>query len=298
MNALPLIALLLLALVGAALLGLRWMREARIARRLRHLGGAAEVEAGDSADLKYALPAMLAALCSRPSGRAELSEKMLQAGFHAAWHVDAFIIARVLFIGAAAAGALLFFEVDPRTVLSQPMPFFKFLIVLALCGRVPDWWLRDRAARNREKIIASVPQAVDFMTICVEAGLSLEDAFDKVSIEMRRSAPELAAEIKHTRSEMLMLDRTRALQRLKARSGVREIENFADALLQSIRFGTPLVDTLQSIASESRAEQISSLEEKAGAISARVGVPLIVMVLFPLVVLLAAPPIVAFLRNM
>ena len=95
---------------------------------------------------------------------------------------------------------------------------------------------------------------------------------------------------------MLVLNRADALKRLEKRSGVRELEKLAGTLIQSLQYGTPIVDALRSIAAESRAEQMSSLEEKAGNIAARVGIPLIILVLFPLVALIAAPAAINLIR--
>ena len=92
-----------------------------------------------------------------------------------------------------------------------------------------------------------------------------------------------------TRYEMLVVNRTVALKRLEARSGVREMKILANSLLQSIQYGTPLTEALQSIAAEARAGQLSELEQKAGRISAVIGVPLIVLVLFPVIALIIAP---------
>jgi tight adherence protein C len=134
------------------------------------------------------------------------------------------------------------------------------------------------------------------MTICVESGLSLEDAFDRVAGEFKRISPEVSSEFKTTRSEMLVSDRFEALRRLERRSGVREMGVMAGSLAQSMSYGTPLSEALRSIAADCRAAQVSELEEKAGAISARIGVPLVLLILFPLVALIAAPAAINLIR--
>lgn len=100
-----------------------------------------------------------------------------------------------------------------------------------------------------------------------------------------------------TRYEMLVVNRTAALKRLEARSGVREMEILANSLLQSIQYGTPLTEALQAIASEARAGQLAELEQKAGSISATIGVPLIVFVLFPVIALIVAPAAIQLARS-
>ena len=289
---------IILLFAGTALLASIRLRQTRLTARLQKLGK----WSGTSRTLNATpwwqeLLAHAATPLARVSSRARLCERLARAGYYKPWHADFFLIAHAVIVLAALAGGFFLFEVEFQTIFSKPFPIIKYLVLLVICGRMTDWWLRGQILRHQEKIRTSVPQSVDFMTICMESGLSLEDSFNKVSLELQKSSPEVAAEMKTTRSEMVMLNRTQALQRLKQRSGVREIETLADTLLQSIRFGTPLVESLQTLAAEIRARQISELEEKAGAISAKVGLPLILLILFPLVLLLAAPPVIEFFRS-
>jgi tight adherence protein C len=78
---------------------------------------------------------------------------------------------------------------------------------------------------------------------------------------------------------------------------VRELESLASSLLQSIHYGTPIADALRTIAADSRDGQVAEMEEKAGAISARVGIPLVVLILFPLVALIVAPAAINLMRT-
>ncbi|MDR2444266.1 MAG: type II secretion system F family protein [Deltaproteobacteria bacterium] len=134
------------------------------------------------------------------------------------------------------------------------------------------------------------------MTICVESGLSLEQSFDRVAREIEKLSPEVASEFRLTQTEMMVMDRFLALKRLERRSGVREMATMANSLLQSIQYGTPLSNALKHIAADCRATQIAALEEKAGSISARIGIPLVLLVLFPLVALIAAPSLISLMR--
>lgn len=286
-----------IAVFAAALVSEK-LRRARVASRVERIAsGGSSADAAPKARIQGALSRFIASLTGkklRESVRKELSA----AGFYEEWHADTYLAAYAFIVAAGALCGIWLFDIRLAPVSGQVFPILKFLILLFICGRLPQWWLSGMIRENRAKIVAAVPQAVDFMIICVESGMGLEDAFQKVGEEMRTSAPEVASEMRLTRSEMLVLDRSRALMRLKTRTGVREMENLADALLQSIRFGTPIVDTLQNIAEDCRASQISQMEENAGAISAKVGVPLILFILFPLVVLLVSPAVVLFFRSL
>ena len=151
--------------------------------------------------------------------------------------------------------------------------------------------------RRQNRIRLFIPKAVDLLTICMSCGISLEEAFERVADEIENRAPEVAKEFRMTRYEMLVVNRTAALKRLEARSGVREMEILANSLLQSIQYGTPLTEALQAIASEARAGQLAELEQKAGSISATIGVPLIVFVLFPVIALIVAPAAIQLARS-
>ena len=187
-------------------------------------------------------------------------------------------------------------DIDPTHLVQKPLPPLAYLFLLFVAGRAPGWFLSELAERRQNRIRLFIPKAVDLLTICMSCGMSLEEAFDRVASEIARRAPEVAKEFRMTRYEMLVVNRTVALKRLEARSGVREMKILANSLLQSIQYGTPLTEALQSIAAEARAGQLSELEQKAGRISAVIGVPLIVLVLFPVIALIIAPAAIELAR--
>lgn len=234
-----------------------------------------------------------------PKERERLQRLLESAGYRASWQLDAFLLSKMGLLLVASLFAIWWQDIDSLKVLLRPGPMFKALFVLYLAVRIPDWLLNDKAKQRQLRIRSTVPQALDLLTICAEAGLSLDEALQRVAVEIDFAAPEIASEFRITRSELLVLsDRSEALRRMAERSGVRELELLAGTLIQSMRYGTPLASSLQMIASESRARQLAELEEKAGSIAARVGVPLIVMVLFPLIVLMAAPAVISLIETL
>ncbi len=292
------LVILVVAALFALLIGRSSARTLQLEKRLRRIGrSGAELDA-ELPLWKSGLSSISHVMGGSTKEKNKLADKMAAAGLYDSWQTDVFLLVRAVLVLGTLVFGYAYFEIDFATIFKNPFPALKCLFCVVIAARFPDWWLNGRIKQNREKIVAAIPQAVDFMSICVEAGLSLENSFQRVGEEMRRTSPELSAELRVTRSEMILLDRMRALQRMKVRSGVREIEVLADALLQSMRFGTPLVETLQTLAAEGRARQISGQEERAGAISARVGLPLILLVLFPLIVILAAPAFVSFMRTL
>lgn len=291
------ILLFVLPVAAVLLFGVaaRRMRRARVLHRLlRQTEGAAQ-EKKKNTEWQIWLKALAVPLAGRKE-RAALSEKLVWAGLRTNWALDAFLAGKLLLVLLTVAAGYFFFEIQITHLLARPFALLKYLVTIFVAARLPDWWLANQVKKRRAKISQSVPQAIDLLTICVESGVSLEESFGRVATNIVARAPEIAQELGTTRSEMLVINRNEALKRLEKRCGVRELEKLAGTLTQSLQYGTPIVEALRGIAAESRAEQMSSLEEKAGNIAARVGIPLIVLVLFPLVALIAAPAAINLIR--
>jgi tight adherence protein C len=298
MTAIPLLAALPLLLVLLHFGASSRVRRARIMRRLHKLEQITDAAEGTGSALWQTWLRLLALPLAGAGERNKLQERLLAAAYRKQWHVDAFLLLKLgLFLCCLFAGWHLL-DMRFAAILKRPLDAGKYLLLLFLAARLPDWWLAGQVSARRARIRATVPQAVDLMTICVEAGSSLDEAFGRVAAEVRPRAPEIASEFSLTRSEMLVMDRSEALRRLERRSRVREIESLASSLLQSIRYGTPIADALRIIAQDSRARQVSELEEKAGRIAARISIPLILLILFPLVGLIAAPALINLMRSL
>ncbi|MDR1608092.1 MAG: type II secretion system F family protein [Deltaproteobacteria bacterium] len=229
--------------------------------------------------------------------RANLAQRLSQADFRRGISVNVFLVAKMVLVIFTFFGVWNWLNLSLESLFKTPIKSLQLLFFTFLAARLPDWWLSGKIKERMSKIRASVPQAVDYLTICVESGLGLEEAFERVVKEIRPRFPEVASEFRITRVEMLVMDRVLALKRLEKRSGVRELATLANSLLQSIQYGTPLTNALRSIAVDCRANQISELEERAGAISAKVGIPLVLLILFPLVAIIAAPAVISLIRT-
>lgn len=171
------------------------------------------------------------------------------------------------------------------------------LIALFAGTTLPEIWLKVRAARRGGRLDRSLPDALDLMVICAEAGLPLGRILQVVAKEMSLSAAEMADELRYTQAELQILsDRTKALLNLAERTGVRSIETMVATLVQAERYGTPLSQALRTIADESRKTLILSLEEKAGKLPAQLSVPLMTLILPPIIAMMGAPAMVRIIR--
>lgn len=177
-------------------------------------------------------------------------------------------------------------------------------LVLPLCvGGVlagfvlPDAYLKNKAAKRREILNYVLPEGLDLLTICVEAGLSIDAAFRRVSREMQGSMPELATEFDMTAIELTYLpDRQQALENLASRSNSAAIAALVNALRQTEKYGTPLAGSLRILSQEFRQTRASKAEEKGARMPALMTVPLMVFILPTLITVLVAPAILQVLQ--
>ncbi|BES83618.1 hypothetical protein PEC302107_06210 [Pectobacterium araliae] len=171
------------------------------------------------------------------------------------------------------------------------------LIGFFVSSMVPEWWLKWRAASRGEKLARAVPDALDLMVVCAEAGLPIGRVLQVVSKELGLSSPEMADELHYTAAELQILsDRTLAMKHLAERTRVSEIESMVATLIQAERYGTPLSQALRTIADESRKTLILVLEEKAGKLPAQLSVPLMALILPPIIAIMASPALVRVVR--
>ena len=164
---------------------------------------------------------------------------------------------------------------------------------LALFGYfLPDIWVQNAAQKRQKKIQLALPDALDLMVTCAEAGLSLEALMKRVASEMVRSGPELADELGLACIEMEFLpDRRQALVNLAERTNLASIRALVNALQQSSKFGTPLSQAMRILASEFRDDRIVKAEEKAARLPVLLTVPMVLFILPPLIMVLVGPAV-------
>ena len=157
---------------------------------------------------------------------------------------------------------------------------------------LPEIYIKNVTARRREILNGLLPEGLDLLTICVEAGLSIDAAFRRVSREMRSSMPELAMEFEMTAIELTYLpDRQQALENLSERSDSPAVAALVNALRQTEKYGTPLAASLRILSQEFRQTRASKAEEKGARMPALMTLPLMVFILPTLITVLLAPAI-------
>jgi len=223
---------------------------------------------------------------------AGLRLKLARAGYHSPEALALYLLLR---LGLPIAfGFLAFFLLFITEAFDlEPMMKIMAMIVAVLAGLgSPDLFLKNMSQRRTDVLRKAMPDALDLMVICAEAGLSLDSSLDRVSREMAPSCPELAEEIGLTSVELSFLpNRSQALQNLADRVPVSGVLGLVNTLIQTEKYGTPLAQALRVLSGEMRTERIMAAEAKAAKLPATLTVPMILFILPPLFVVLLGPAI-------
>jgi tight adherence protein C len=163
----------------------------------------------------------------------------------------------------------------------------------------PGAYLKNLASKRRALVQKALPDALDLLVICVEAGLSLDAAFARVARELGRSYAELADEFGITSAELTFLpERRQALDNLNLRTDLPALRGVVSTLQQAEKFGTPLANSLRVLASEFRDQRMMRAEEKAARLPAVLTVPMMIFILPTLFIVLLGPAIISTLDAM
>jgi len=154
----------------------------------------------------------------------------------------------------------------------------------------PDIYVKNIADKRRHKMSRALPDALDLLVICTEAGLNLDSALVRVAREIGANSRDLADELELTAVELgFLADRRQALQNLEVRTGIRAVGALVSTLAQAERYGTPLAQSLRVLAREMRDERLMKAEEKAARLPATLTVPMVVFILPSLFIVLIGP---------
>jgi tight adherence protein C len=167
------------------------------------------------------------------------------------------------------------------------------LFVGLLGAYLPVLLLKNQTIKRQTSIKKAWPDALDLMLLCVEAGMSVEHAFKRVSKEVGLQSPELAEELTLTTAELSFLeDRTRAFDNLGKRTGLDNVKSVMTALIQADRYGTSVGSSLRVMAEEGREARMMEAEKKAAALPPKLTVPLILFILPVLFIVIISPAII------
>jgi tight adherence protein C len=229
---------------------------------------------------------------------ADARNMLVQAGIRSRDAMVGFLFARISL--PILFGIMLLADTKVFHLLPVP-PAFEFVppMVGVLFGfYAPTVYLRNAAAKRAKQLQLSLPDGLDLMVICAEAGLSLDAALIRVSRELGNGSPELAEELAITAAELTFLpDRRMAFDNLNTRTNSDGIRAVVNTLQQTAKFGTPLAQSLRVLASEMRQARMTRAEEKAARLPALLTVPMILFILPTLFIVLLGPAAIGIIDT-
>jgi len=222
----------------------------------------------------------------------DLKDKLAQAGmrgqrpiytfyiFRLALPIVGLIIGLIVFIGLNVPD----WKMMQRVAMTVGLTAFGYYL--------PGIYVKNVASKRLAAIVPVFPDALDLLLICVESGMSVELAFGRVATEMADTSVEMAEEFSLTTAELSFLtSRRMAYENLARRNNHVGIRAVATALIQAERYGTPLGDTLRTMANENRQMRVMQAEKKAAALPAKLTVPMILFFLPVLFIVILTPAV-------
>jgi len=230
---------------------------------------------------KYVVPA-------QADERDSTQRRLLQAGFRSRQAFRHFYGIKALL--AVVLPLIAFVAARWAPQLSTNAVVFIVLFVAFIGVRLPDVVLNTLRARRIKRLRNAFPDALDLLVVCVESGLGLSPAIERVARELEVSHPDLAQELALVNAEIRAgLERPVALRNLATRTGVEDISGLVGLLVQTIRFGTSVADALRVYSEEFRDKRMQKAEEQAAKIGTKMIFPL-VLCLFPSFFIVAVGP--------
>jgi tight adherence protein C len=253
------------------------------------LGGKTEGRLRDRP--KGTLAQLVQALNLRQVFEAETSRQQLrQAGLRSEKHLVTYLASRL--IAPIVFGLIVF--VYSSTVFADRMPAPARLGVtvlgVVLGYYLPLIFLKNMVTRRQESIQRAWSDALDLLLICVESGMSIEPAIQRVAREIGTQSVPLAEELVLTNAELSYLgDRRKAFDNLGKRTGLPTVRSVMTSLIQSERYGTPLGQALRVLAQENRDQRMQQAEKKAAALPPKLTVPMVLFFLPVIFIIVLGP---------
>lgn len=292
-------AVLLVITAVGGICGAAWIfvNPSRSARdRLEDLthGGDAPAQQLDDRLLKMRSAVSKVAAPTNLEELSALKRRLIQAGYRGRNNVESYSAARFALSVVLPLASL--------TLTGNLILIYQILIALvvsALGYYLPAVIVTNTLQKRQDILLKTFPDALDMLVASVEAGLGLDAAFRRIANETEESAPLLASELQLVNAEVSAgVSRAEALHHLETRTGLEEIGNLVNVLIQSERFGTPVAKSLRVHSETVRVRRMQAAEEAAAKISPKLTVAMILFMLPCLIIILIGPAIIKVVRNL
>jgi len=211
----------------------------------------------------------------------ELARRLMLAGYRKPYHMDLFVMVKLTLPVLAGLAVALWV---------QSNIIFIFILTVVAMFFLPEFWLNYVIDRRRERIRLSLPDALDLLAICLEAGLGLDQAIVRIGRELKLSHPELSQEFVQINLEQRAGNpRVGAWRNMADRVAVESVRSFVNMLVQTERFGTPISRSLGAFSDALRTQRRQQAEEMAAKTTIKLVLPLVIFI-FPCIFIVTVLP--------
>lgn len=252
---------------------------------------AAEVPAWRSAvDVDFlAKPFTLVRSLFSPEPDPKLVRRLMLAGYRKPAHADIFVGARLAI--PAVLGVFVALFIGGNVIM-------WFFIAIGVGFFVPDFWLKWATDRRMDRIRLSLPDGLDFLAICLEAGLGLDQGIVRLGQELRVSHPELAEELLQINFEQRAgVPRIAAWKSFADRVDLESVRSFVAMLIQTDRFGTPISKSLGAFSDALRTQRRQKAEELAAKTTIKLLFPLALFIAPAMGIVLIGPAFISLVQH-
>jgi tight adherence protein C len=211
------------------------------------------------------------------------------AGYRKPFHADIFAGTRLLLPVIAGFAVALW--------IKENVIFF-FILAVVLAFFLPEFWLNYAINKRREHIKRSLPDALDLLAICMEAGLGLDQAIVRIGQELRLSHPELSEELLQINLEQRAGNpRIGAWRNMADRVDVESVRSFVNMLVQTERFGTPISKSLGAFSDALRTQRRQRAEELAAKTTIKLVIPLVLFIFPSIFIVTVVPAVITLMKS-
>ncbi len=229
--------------------------------------------------------------------KVQAADKLARIGYRSPGATDLFFSIKVLGALGLPLGTtilILLFQLMP---LKSAVPLIALTVPIGLI--FPDYWLTKKWQKRQAALRRSLPDALDMLVVCTQAGMGLNAAIQRVAMEMDIQHPELADELNTTMLHMgAGMDSRTALQELAKRTGLEEMRSLVSTLQQAMRYGSSVGDTLRAYAEEMRNKRLEYAQEQAAKVGVKMLIPIALCMLPAVMLVVMGPPMIKLMEGL
>ncbi len=233
----------------------------------------------------------------RVSDSGIVGKKFLKGGFRKNNIETAFWGAKIV-LPFLFLGGFILLRITVYQTVSTPYTIAIIVLGSLLAFYLPDIWLKQVTDKRQERLLKALPDALDLLVICVEAGMGLDSALKRVGDELNLSYPDLSSELDLLNLEMRAGKQRRdALKNFAMRAGISEVKSLVTLLIQTDKFGTSVATALKVFSDSFRTQRFQRAEEKAAKLPVAILIPLILFIFPALFVVILGPAAINIYQN-